>query len=120
MGIIADLLGGVSEDLYDKIPGDVKDFYTSPLITPTADGQAGNIRDSQYAYLTSPDITFKPFTVTGPSGNIDVTVDEFGQASTNYELSEMLNMQLSSVCARVRELQLTDHIDDSGLRRETT
>ena len=87
MGIIADLLGGVSEDLYDKIPGDVKDFYTSPLITPTADGQAGNIRDSQYAYLTSPDITFKPFTVTGPSGNIDVTVDEFGQASTNYELA---------------------------------
>ena len=28
-------------------------------------------------------------------------------------------MPLSSVCARVRELQLTDHIEDSGLRRKT-
>ena len=43
----------------------------------------------------------------------------FTSASTNYELSEMLDMPLSSVCARVRELQLTDHIEDSGLRRET-
>ena len=43
----------------------------------------------------------------------------FNSASTNYELSEMLDMPLSSVCARVRELQLTDHIEDSGLRRET-
>ena len=28
-------------------------------------------------------------------------------------------MPLSSVCARVRELQLTGHIEDSGIRRET-
>ena len=38
----------------------------------------------------------------------------FTSASTNYELSEMLDMPLSSVCARVRELQLTDHIEDKG------
>ena len=43
----------------------------------------------------------------------------FTASSTNYELSEMLNMPLSSVCARVRELQLTGHIEDSGKRRET-
>ena len=43
----------------------------------------------------------------------------FTSASTNYELSEMLNMPLSSVCARVRELQLTGHIEDSGIRRKT-
>ena len=41
------------------------------------------------------------------------------QASTNYEISDELEMPLSSVCARVRELQLTDHIEDSGLRRKT-
>tara|TARA_Y100001970_G_scaffold229020_1_gene283978 strand:+ start:643 stop:933 length:291 start_codon:yes stop_codon:yes gene_type:complete len=43
----------------------------------------------------------------------------FTASSTNYELSEMLNMPLSSVCARVRELQLTGHIEDSGTRRKT-
>ena len=41
------------------------------------------------------------------------------EASTNYQIADELEMPLSSVCARVRELQLTDHIEDSGLRRKT-
>ena len=38
---------------------------------------------------------------------------------SNYQIADELEMPLSSVCARVRELQLTDHIEDSGLRRKT-
>ena len=41
------------------------------------------------------------------------------KSSTNEEISEELNMPLSSVCARVRELQVLDLVLDSGLRRET-
>ena len=36
------------------------------------------------------------------------------QASTNYEISDELEMPLSSVCARCRELQLLGLIEDSG------
>ena len=41
------------------------------------------------------------------------------EASTNYQIADELDMPLSSVCARVRELQLTGHIEDSGTRRKT-
>ena len=41
------------------------------------------------------------------------------QASTNYEIADELEMTLSSVCARCRELQLLDLVEDSGKRRET-
>ena len=41
------------------------------------------------------------------------------QASTNYEISDELEMPLSSVCARVRELQLLELVEDSGIRRKT-
>ena len=41
------------------------------------------------------------------------------QSSTNYEIADELEMPLSSVCARVRELQLLELIEDSGHRRET-
>ena len=41
------------------------------------------------------------------------------EPSTNYQIAKELNMPLSSVCARVRELQITHHIEDSGIRRET-
>tara|TARA_A100001201_G_scaffold79739_1_gene71248 strand:- start:528 stop:818 length:291 start_codon:yes stop_codon:yes gene_type:complete len=41
------------------------------------------------------------------------------QSSTNYEISDELNMPLSSVCARCRELQELNLVGDSGLRRKT-
>ena len=41
------------------------------------------------------------------------------ESSTNYQIADELEMPLSSVCARVRELTLTGHIEDSGLRRKT-
>ena len=41
------------------------------------------------------------------------------QDSTNYEIARELEMPLSSVCARVRELQLLGLVEDSGIRRET-
>lgn len=41
------------------------------------------------------------------------------KSSTNYEISEELDMLLSSVCGRVRELQILNLIEDSGLRKET-
>jgi len=40
-------------------------------------------------------------------------------ALSNYQIADELEMPLSSVCARVRELQLTGHIEDSGKRRKT-
>jgi hypothetical protein len=56
MGIIADILGDVSADLYGKIPAEVKSVYTTPL-----------------PQIAAPDISFKPFTVTGPTGSIQAT-----------------------------------------------
>ena len=41
------------------------------------------------------------------------------QASTNYEIADELDMPLSSVCGRCRELQELNLVVDSGLRRET-
>ena len=41
------------------------------------------------------------------------------ESSTNYQIADELEMPLSSVCARVRELTLTGHIEDSGTRRKT-
>ena len=40
-------------------------------------------------------------------------------AFTNYEIADELDMPLSSVCGRVRELQVLDLVIDSGLRRKT-
>jgi len=40
-------------------------------------------------------------------------------ALTNYEISDELDMPLSSVFGRVRELQVLDLVIDSGLRRKT-
>ena len=41
------------------------------------------------------------------------------ESSTNYQIADELEMPLSSVCARCRELQLLGLIQDSGIRRET-
>ena len=41
------------------------------------------------------------------------------QSSTNFETAEELEMTLSSVCGRCRELQLMDLVFDSGKRRKT-
>ena len=40
-------------------------------------------------------------------------------ALSNYQIADELEMPLSSVCARCRELQLLGLIEDSGKRRET-
>ena len=40
-------------------------------------------------------------------------------SSTNYEIADELNMPLSSVTARCRELQILNLVEDSGKRRET-
>ena len=41
------------------------------------------------------------------------------KALTNYEISDELDMPLSSVCGRCRELQELNLVVDSGLRRKT-
>jgi DNA-binding IclR family transcriptional regulator len=41
------------------------------------------------------------------------------QASTNYEIADELDMPLSSVCGRVRELQVLNLVEDSGEKRKT-
>jgi len=41
------------------------------------------------------------------------------QSSTNYEISDELDIPLSSVCARVRELQVLNLVENSGRTKET-
>ena len=41
------------------------------------------------------------------------------EASTNYQIADELEMPLSSVTARCRELQILGLVEDSGIRRET-
>ena len=41
------------------------------------------------------------------------------QSLTNYQISDKLEMPLSSVCGRVHELQELNLVKDSGLRRKT-
>jgi DNA-binding IclR family transcriptional regulator len=41
------------------------------------------------------------------------------QSSTNYEISDELEMPLSSVCGRVHELQELNLVENSGLTRKT-
>ncbi len=41
------------------------------------------------------------------------------QPSTNYEISDELERPLSSCCGRIRELQILNLVEDSGLRRKT-
>ena len=41
------------------------------------------------------------------------------QSSTNYQIADELEMPLSSVCARVHELQECNLVINSGLTRET-
>ncbi len=72
MGILSDLLGGVALDLYDEIPTQIKAIYD-----PTADGY------KELPQITAPDISFQPFTVTGPSGTTKADVE-----GTKYTLGE--------------------------------
>ena len=41
------------------------------------------------------------------------------QSSTNYQIADELDMPLSSVTARCRELQILNLVEDSGKKRET-
>ena len=41
------------------------------------------------------------------------------QSLTNYQISDELEMPLSSVCGRVHELQELNLVEDSSLRRKT-
>ena len=41
------------------------------------------------------------------------------KSSTNYQIADELELPLSSVCARVRELQLLGLVEDSCNRRQT-
>ena len=78
MGILSDLLGGVASDLYNEIPDTITDLYNTEL--PLA---------------VSPDMTFKPFTVTSNAGNISTQ----GDGSTDFALSpeqQLLQQQLFS------------------------
>ena len=53
MGILSDLLGGVASDLYDEIPSEITELYTTAL-----------------PQITAPDMTFKPFTVASNVGGV--------------------------------------------------
>ena len=70
MGILSDLLGGVALDLYEEIPSQIKAIYD-----PTAPGY------KPLPEISAPDVTFQPFTVTGPTGSI-----KGGPEGTQYTL----------------------------------
>ena len=66
MGILSDLLGDVSSDIYGDLPPEIKATYTTPL-----------------PQIGAPGASFQPFTVTGPSGRISASA-----GGTGYELSQ--------------------------------
>ncbi len=74
MGWISDTLGDITSGL---IPSEIANLYGS------YDEETGTFTPS-YTGITPPDITFKPFTVTGPSGS---TVTTTATGGTTYALS---------------------------------
>lgn len=69
MSWLSDLLGGITSGL---LPDDITKLYTDPL-----------------TQITAPDVSFQPFTVTGPTGTTTA-----GATGTTYTLSpEQLAMQ---------------------------
>jgi len=81
MGWISDTLGDITSGL---IPSEIANLYGS------YDEETGTFTPS-YTGITPPDITFKPFTVTGAQGG---TVTTGADGSTTYALSpEQLAMQ---------------------------
>ena len=102
MGILSDLLGGIAEDLYGGIPQEVKSIYTDEL-----------------PQLTSPDITFQPFTVTGPTGaQTGVTRDPVtGQLSTQLTL-DPTELALQDDLLAQSQSMLTESIGDRAAREQ--
>lgn len=74
MSWLSDLLGDITSGL---IPSEIANLYGS------YDEDTGTFTPS-YTGITPPDITFKPFTVTGPSGS---TVTTTATGGTTYALS---------------------------------
>ena len=87
MGILSDLLGGVALDLYDEIPTQIKAIYD-----PDAEGYKA------LPQITSPDISFQPFTVTGPSGTTtaSATGTQYSLGTTGQALQSALESQALS------------------------
>ena len=102
MGILSDLLGGVADDLFDKIPQEVKSIYTDDL-----------------TQLTSPDITFQPFTVTGPTGaQTGVTRDPVtGQLATQLTL-DPTELALQDDLLAQSQSMLTESVGDRAAREQ--
>ena len=66
-GFLGDIIGDIAGSLYSSLPQDITDLY-----------------ETQLPQIGSPDITFQPFTVTGPGGSqVTTTAD----GSTSYALS---------------------------------
>jgi len=81
-----------------------------------------NIFDTEYKSHNYTDTSKSAFEQNKPKAKTKrEQVYEFVklQASTNFEIADELEMPVSSVCARCRELQILDLIVDSGIRRKT-
>lgn len=102
MGILSDLLGSIADDLYDEIPEEVKNIYTEEL-----------------TQLTAPDITFQPFTVTGPTGaQTGITRDETtGQLTTQYTL-DPTELALQDDLLKQSQAMLTGAVGDRATREQ--
>jgi hypothetical protein len=67
LGFIGDIIGDIARSLYGSLPPEISSLYKDDL-----------------PQVESPDITFQPFTVTGPGGSqVRTTAD----GSTSYALS---------------------------------
>ena len=102
MGILSSLLGGVADDLFAKIPEQVKSIYTDDL-----------------TQLTSPDITFQPFTVTGQtSAQTGIVRDPVtGQLSTQFTLSPT-ELALQDDLLAQSQSMLTGAVGDRSTREQ--
>ena len=81
MGILSDLLGGVAADLYDEIPSEITELYTTQL-----------------PQISAPDITFQPFTVTSGMGTVTggPTGTEYQLGGTQQAIQDQLMQQALS------------------------
>jgi len=56
LGFLGNIIGDVASSLYTNMPENIKNLYTTEITD-----------------ISAPDIAFKPFTVTGPTGSIQAT-----------------------------------------------
>jgi hypothetical protein len=81
LGFLGNIIGDVASSLYSNMPQDIQDLYTTEITD-----------------VVAPDITFQPFTVTGPTGTITggPTGTTYALGGTGQQIQSALESQALS------------------------